>query len=379
MQIFEDVAKRILDENGIRVPKYFVITDPKEAGNAVSSINGDSVVKPLGIKGRGKQGLVYFAKSSDEAQNAVNALLGREVNGEKIMKVIVEEKIDIDKEIYMSIAIDTTARRPVFIVSRNGGVNIEEISKKDPKSIIKIPIDITAGFDQSILENTMKQIDSKNYKILMDAALKLYSIFRKYDATLVEINPIAETKNSNEVVAIDAIMSIDDDALFRQDEIQKLAKDTKEKNKIEEAMRALGWSYVELDGDIGIICSGAGLSMATLDLLRIYGGRPANFLDMAQVNGEGIYKALEIMTQHERVKAILIHLFAGLNDCGLMAEGVKKFVNEKNPKIKIITRMVGNNEEKGDEVLKSVGIENIHSLEDALKKIVLVTKNGNIN
>ncbi|MGC8572118.1 MAG: ATP-grasp domain-containing protein [Candidatus Micrarchaeia archaeon] len=378
IQIFEDYANKLLEDNGIKVPKYKIVNSVEEAGNIYYSIGSEVIVKPIGIKGRGKLGLVYTARSNDEVISAVKQLLNRKVDNNTIVAAIVEEKLDTKKEFYLAVAVDTSLSKPVIIISSNGGIDIEEVSMKNPESIVRIPVNIIEGIDRKEIARSLLRIGINSDELFLDTISNVYSIFRKYDAELVEINPLILT-NDDRLVAADIIININDDSLPRQKEILEYFKQHDKRSNIEKEMASMGWSYVELNGDIGIISSGAGLCMSTLDLMKMYGGNPANFLDMAQVDGDGLYKALDMMSKNSNVKTIFIHLVAGLNDCGLMAEGIKRFIEERNPNIKIVTRIVGNNEETGDKVLKSININNIHSMDEAVKKVVEVSRNGNIN
>jgi succinyl-CoA synthetase beta subunit len=380
IQLFEDYVNKILEGNNIKVPKYKIIGNAEEAKSAYADIGKEVVIKPIGIKGRGKLGLVYTAKTKEEAADATKQLLDKISNNANNAKatIIIEEKINAKKEFYLAVAIDTSLSKPFIIISSSGGINIEEVSANDPDSIVRVPVDITVGINKDEIAKSLLRVSAEQNDSFLNIISNAYSIFRKYDAELVEINPLILT-NNNEFVAVDVIMNINDDSLPRQKEISEYIKQHDERSAIVRDMASMGWSYVELDGDIGIISSGAGLCMSTLDLMKLYGGNPANFLDMAQVDGNGLYKALDMMSKNQNIKAILIHLVAGLNDCGLMAEGIKKFVEERNPNIKIVTRIVGNNEEVGDKVLRSINIENIHSMDKAVEKVVEVSRNDNIN
>ncbi|MEM0201551.1 MAG: ATP-grasp domain-containing protein [Candidatus Micrarchaeaceae archaeon] len=373
MELFEDTVKPLLVKEGIEVPENMLVRSAGEAKTAYEKLGGTVIIKPIGIKGRGMQGLVKRASRPEEVDGAATALLsitGKNGSG----TLMVEKYIEPDREFYIAITIDFTVGIPYVVASPIGGVGIEEIAGKAPDSIMRFPISMIDGLNLDQLLKNARPLFGTQSEIIGSIANKLYRIFMKYDAETIEINPLLISKKG-EAFAVDAFMNINDDSIYRQEWLNEIAEKTME-DSLEKEMRKMGWSYVELNGDVGIVCSGAGLSMATLDMMEMLGGKPANFLDMAQVNGDGIYKALKLIASKDSVKAILVHLFAGLNDCGDMAEGIKKFIIENGTKTRIVTRIIGNNESAADSVLSSVGITNNHSIENAIKE-VLGVGNGN--
>jgi len=236
----------------------------------------------------------------------------------------------------------------------------------------KIWIDITSGIDYGSVKSALQELSVENRDGFIKIVESVYSIFRNCDAEIVEINPLAVSV-SGDFIAVDGVININDDAMFRHPEFENRKKEFR--TDMERQMGEMGWSYIDLDGNIGVICSGAGLSMATLDLVSLYGGKTANFLDMAQVDGNGIYRAFEILTQKENLKAILINLFAGLNRCDSMAEGAKEFVTRNKISVPVIARMVGNKEEEGERILREAGIQNFSDLEKAVEAVVRVGHN----
>lgn len=369
MRLLENEAKEIFGQHGISIPRGVVARTVDDAVAFYASLGSEAVVKPLGIKGRGKAGLIAFVKNANELANAAQKFFGMDVNGEKITQILVEEKVDIAKEFYIAVTIDYAASTPVVVLSSQGGVDIEDVAKKSPRKVKKMPVDITVGINAAVLEKMASETFGEKADELVAIIDNLYSIFRKYDAETAEINPLVVTKRG-ELIAVDAVLNVNDDSLSRHPGLAKLDKERKYRSEFERQMGELGWSYIDMDGNIGIISSGAGLSMATLDLIQQHGGKPANFLDMAQVDGEGIYKAFDILTRKPNVKAILINLFAGLNRCDDMASGVKRFLSERKVSVPIVVRMVGNREDEGVQILKEVGLENVPELEKAVEIVV---------
>ncbi|MBI4015158.1 MAG: ADP-forming succinate--CoA ligase subunit beta [Candidatus Aenigmarchaeota archaeon] len=351
MRLLETDAKELLSKAGISVPTGKRVSTAAEA-EAVAREIGEVVLKVLGKKGRGKAGMIKFANSPAEAFEAAKELLEKSDEG-----LIIEKKLDILEELYVAFAVDFSISKPVLIVSKKGGVEIE--NQADVK---KIPINILRGLTA---EQAGEAVAYLGHAELSPFLQLLYKQFRKIDSELLEINPLAITANGAYVA--DALIEINDDSLSRQPFRQETPT-----GGIEAEMAGAGWSYHDLGGSVGLICSGAGLSMATLDLIQIFGGKPANFLDMAQVDGDGIYRGLEILSKKQGVRSIIISLFAGLNRCDSMAEGITRFVREKGQKVPIIVRMVGNREEEGFAILRSIGLEPYKELEAAVKKAVEV-------
>lgn len=378
MQIYEDDAKEFFRAAGIAVPRFFIADSAEDAATGFSGINSRVVVKPIGIKGRGKLGLVMFADSEEGLRRIASEMLGKEVNGKRISKLIVEETIpSIKRELYLAITIDDILRSAVVVFSTRGGVDIEEVSRSDPGAIAKIPVNLSNGIDMSAVSDRLAGMGLGAVAGKVAAAVEsAYALFRRYDAETLEINPLVVT-GDDRVLALDALINVNDDSLFRHPELAEIRQRNNAQSGNERRMAELGWSYVDLDGNIGIVCSGAGLTMATLDMLNAYGGRAANFLDMAQVDGDGLYKALDIIMERKDLDAVFVNLFAGLNDCKKMAEGIARYNSEKKPPIPIIARVVGNNEDEGFKIFQSANLTNLTSLEEAAQVVTKVANNGN--
>lgn len=372
MKLLENEAKEIFAKYGIETPKRFVIEDKAGLAVAYDSMPAETVLKPMGIKGRGKAGLIEFPNGLKDAEEKLDSLSAKVKHDKEASGFILEEKVDIAKEFYVGVTVDYASGRPVLIMSPEGGISIEDTAKSSPERMRSLHIDITAGLDEPAVRTAIKELGIAESDKFYSVVESVYGAFREYDADTLEINPLALTKDGR-LIALDAVLNINDDSLFKHPELEAAYAKRRYKTDFEREMGAQGWSYVDLDGDIGMISSGAGLSMATLDLIKMGGGKPANFLDMAQVNGDGIAKGLEIISKKPGINAIFVNLIAGLNRCDVMAEGVKKFSATGN-KIPLVVRMVGNMSEEGTKVLASAGIKNIDSLEDAVDTAIRAAK-----
>ncbi len=371
MNIPETEAKVILSKYSINVPMGYQVNRRDNAVEIFNKINKEVVIKPLGIKKRGKANSVYFAENAKDAQEIVSKMMDTVINKKLIHNVIIEEKISIDKEIYLAITIDMSIGKPILVMSEEGGIDIEDIQCNTPEKIKRITIDKPKGLNLDEIMNYISTMPISQKPILLDVIKSMYNVFNDYDAELIEINPMAISKDK--FIAVDALLIINDDSLGKHPNIKNNII-PEYKNEQERRMRENGWSYVELGGDIALVCSGAGLAMSTLDMIGQNGGNPANFSDLAQVDGDGLYKALDIISVKSGIKVILINLFAGLNRCDIMAEGIKHFVQSKGMKIPIVTRIIGNMEDEGNEILKSIGIDNMSDLEAATKYVVEISK-----
>lgn len=378
MKLYEYEAKEIFARYGLPIPRARVIQEPKMAADVISEIGAPVVIKPqLGVKGRGKAGVILFASNPQEAIEYCKSTLGKTVMGEKVELLLIEEKVEVSSELYLAVTVDYSMAKPVIIASSYGGVDIEEASRERGESIRKIPISISRGIleeDLDLLTSTFNAFNSSVQSQIRQFASKLYQIFGDYDAEITEINPIALTKNDS-VIALDAVLNIDDNSLFRHPElIMRRGKSEKEFHA-EQICREMSWTYIEMDGDIGILSSGAGLTMAILDLIQQRGGSAANFLDTAQMDADGIYKAFELFHQNPKVKIILVNIFAGLNRCDNLAEGIKRYLGDHQLTVPLVVRMIGNREEEGRRILKEINVEAISGLEETIDKVVDISRN----
>ena len=376
MKLFEYEAKEIFKKYGIPVPEGQVAFSPSEAREITAKMN-----KPVAIKvqvlvgGRGKAGGIRFATTPEEAEKITADLLGATFKGLKVNAVLVEEKLPITQELYLGITVDRSAKKLVAIASAKGGVDIEEIAREHPSLIVKEYIDPLVGFFPFMARQMLKNLGFKGKMLTNMAQIlkKLYDIAIDYDAELVEINPLVLTEDGR-LIAADAKLNIDSDALFRHPELKSRAT-LHELSPIEAEAKSAGLAYVELDGDIGIIGNGAGLVMTTLDLVKMYGGAPANFLDVGGgAEEQAIATALRILINNPKVKVILVNIFGGITRCDVVARGIISALKSIEKRKPMIIRLIGTNEEEGRAILQSEGIIALSSMEEAAKAAVEVAK-----
>lgn len=345
MKLLEHEGKTIFKKYGIEVPEGAVVSSADDV-----DVSKDVVVKAqVLVGGRGKAGGIKFASS--DVKEVVNSVLKLEIKGEKVKEVLVEEKLDIEQEIYLAVAVDRNAKCLTLLYSEEGGVDIEQLAVSSPDKVLKIPIKDNNAFDK--LPEDIKPV-----------AEKLYRISKDLDAELVEINPLVKCKGK--LVAADSKIIIDDNALFRHPEFSKKENLT----EIEKLAVRSGLQYVELKGNIAIIGNGAGLVMATLDILDYFGGRPANFLDIGGgASVEKMEKALGIILM-KKPKAVFINIFGGITRCDDIASGLINYVKSKGITIPMVVRLIGTNEEEGKKILNDNNISSLDSMEECAKKVV---------
>jgi len=369
MKLREYQAKSIFFQQGISIPKGKIVTTPGEAAETAEEF-GPVVIKPqLGVKGRGKVGGIGFADNPDTAKSEAERLLGSIIKNEKVEKLLVEEKVAIDVELYIAVTVDYANRQPVIIASPNGGVDIEETAKKHPERIFRIPVNILTGPtppDIALIAREMGK-DTAQYLDI------LYRIFRQYDAEMVEINPLVRT-TQGDLCAVDAVLNINEDSVFRHEELLALKEEIPVDDPIAAEASLSNWTYIELPGDIGILSSGAGLTMAILDLIHRSGGSAANFLDTAQIDDEGIYNAFDLLSRAKKTRVLLVNIFAGLNRCDTLAQGMQRYLQDHPLEIPLVVRMIGNLEEEGHRILREIGIDPLSRLEDAVEQAVKMSK-----
>jgi len=377
LRLLEYQVKGIFNDYGIKIPDSTFISSLDDIENAVEKIGNYSVIKaqvPMGK--RGKAGGIKFSKTKEEAIKQAKALLGSRLNEYTVHALLIEEKLDISDEYYLSVITDTQRQSPMVIVSSKGGIDIEETAKQSPEKILRLSVDplyglssyqilhlITlAGFKSSILAKCVKLIKT------------LYKIYWEKDCQLVEINPLVVTKNG-ELSAADAKMIVDDNAIFRQIEMKSLRQLNETQKKVESARI----NYIPMDGDIGIIGTGAGMAMVNLDQIAHFGGKPANFMDVGpSINVHGAKAGLDILFRRKDLKALLISGYTG-SRLDIFANDIIDALNE-NPDIKIpiVIRLQGRNEEKAHEILKNCKYKNIHFCDDfdrAAELVVQLSRN----
>lgn len=361
MKLYEYAAKEIFSGYGIPIPKSILISNANEAGVAAKKL-GTAVIKAQVMTGgRGKAGGIARASNPQEAYQNARRILGMSIRGLPVKKLLVEEYKKPHIEMYIGITIDRKARRPIIIASSEGGVDIEETARSSPRKIVRMHINPLIGIHDYQARTLAYSLDKKNASVIADVIKKLYQVFAENDCTLAEINPLAITGDG--IFALDARMVIDDSALFRQNFKEE------ETGSLPEIARKSGMSYVGLDGDIGCIVNGAGLAMATLDMIASYGGQPANFMDVrAGANTEQIKTALKMVSSNQNVKAIIINIFGGLTKCDEVARGIIDVISEI--KVPLVIRLVGTNEDEGRRMLEKHGITLASSTEEAAKAVV---------
>ncbi len=375
MKLYEYEGKEISREYGVPVPRGIVVSTPKEARKAAETLGGEVVLKAQVLVGRrGLAGGVKIASNPDEAYSIAEKLLGSAIRGERVEKLLVEEKICFEKEYYLSLTVDRSGRRYVYLVSPLGGVEVEELVKKYPEKLLKIHVDPFTGYESYMSRTAAKFLDlpRSDWKILDRIMYAMYRIMIEKDAELVEYNPLAYRCNGG-LVALDAKIIIDDNSLYRHPEYLKFYG--RDMNELERKARELGFSYVELDGDIGVICNGAGLTMATMDLILYYGGKPANFLDIGGgASRERVREAVKLVLMNPRVKVLLLNIFGGITRCDEVAYGVVEALKETNRRVPVVVRMLGTNEEEGRRILVEHGYSVYSEADEAVRRAVELAK-----
>jgi malate-CoA ligase subunit beta len=388
MDIHEYQAKELLSRFGVPIARGGLAYSPEQATYRANEIGGSKwVVKAQIHSGaRGKAGGIKLCRNDNELWQAADDLLGKRLatiqtgpQGKLVSRLYIEEATDIDREFYLSYVMDRAAERIVVVASAAGGMEIEEISKREPDSILRVAVDPAVGmqafqareivFGLGIEPDLVQRVE----RLILGA----YRAFRDLDATMVEINPLVITKDRN-VLALDAKMSFDENALFRRPQISEL-RDKSQEDPRETYASDRGLSYVGLDGDIGCVVNGAGLAMATLDMIKLAGGEPANFLDIGGgASPERVQKSFRAVLKDKNVKVLLVNVFAGINRCDWVAKGVVEAIRELDIKLPVVVRLAGTNVEEGIKILQASNLPIIaaENLGDAARKAVAAAKDG---
>jgi succinyl-CoA synthetase beta subunit len=376
MKLFEFEAKEIFSKYNIPVPRGKIVYTPTEAYKVAEEICGPVAIKSqILVAGRGKAGGIKFGKNPEEVQTISDALIGRQIKGLKVKSLLIEERLRILKELFVSIVVNRASGVYTILVSSEGGINIEEITKSAPEKIIRYDVRVIEGFHIYEARVIAKKMGYKGRKMSVLAAIiyNLYHVVQDYDAELAEMNPLVETVDGA-FVAADARLIVDDNALYRHPKLQEKALERDLTPKEAEAKRH-GLSYLDLEGDIGIIGNGAGLVMATLDLVQLYGGKPANFLDVGGgASADSVRLALEIVLSKPEVKVVLINILGGITRCDEVARGVIGVLNEAKEKRPFVMRMVGTREEEARKMLMEVGINVMDGMEEAVERVIELVK-----
>ena len=382
VKIHEYQAKAVLARFGVPVPRGEVASTPAEAVDAAKRLGGQIAVVKAQIHagGRGKGGGVKIARSIQDVEQLAKQLIGMTLvthqtgpEGRKVGRVLVEEGLDIDRELYLSVLIDRATASPVIIASAAGGMDIEEVAAKEPEKILREHINPGTGiapFQGRKLAFGMGLSGAAANKLvkLLDA---IYKTFIETDASMIEINPLVLTKGGD-LLALDAKVSFDDNALYRHPDLKEL-RDISEEDPLEVEASKFSLNYIRLDGNIGCMVNGAGLAMATMDIIKLAGGEPANFLDVGGgANAEQIKNAFRILMADKNVKAVLINIFGGILRCDVLAQGVIAAVTELGVPVPIVVRMEGTNVEEGKKMLRESGLSftTADSMGEAAEKVV---------
>ena len=378
MNIHEYQAKDILRRAGVPIPPGRVATTPDEVQAIAREFGGTVVVKAqVHAGGRGKAGGVKLAKSPEEAKSIASKILGMQIKGLTVHQVLVTPAADIASEAYVGIIVDRAAKRPVFMVSPAGGIDIEEVAATTPEKILKLPVDTRYGLlpFQATQLGFFLYDDLKKVRAVAKIMQQLYAAFMQSGCSLAEINPLVTTPNGD-VVALDAKMVIDDNELERHPDIEALRDPTAEAPSEVQA-RDANLTFIKLDGNVGCCVNGAGLAMATMDLVKYYGGEPANFLDIGgSSNPEKVVNALRIITSDPNVKAILFNIFGGITRTDDVANGIVTATKQNPLKVPIVIRLTGTNEEIAVKILKDNGFSAMTDMDDAVRRAVELAKGG---
>ncbi len=376
MKLHEYQSKQIFSRYGIPIPKGRVAASANEARQIAEELGGRVVIKSqVLVGGRGKAGGIKVAKDPQEAEQFATQILSMEIKGLPVRKVLVDEAAAIEQEIYLGITNDRAAKKPVIMASAAGGVDIEEVAAKTPEKIIKVHINPLVGIKDYQTRDIASGIDlpREHWRAFGEILKGLWQAYLENDATLAEINPLIISKD-NRLIALDGKMLIDDNALFRHSQLSEM-RDTDEDAPSEVEARKYGLTFIKLDGNIGCMVNGAGLAMASMDILKFFGGEPANFLDIGGgASAEKVAAAMRIILGDPNVSAILINIFGGITRGDEVAKGLIAAMEEVKPKVPMVVRIVGTNAEEGRAILSSANLITAETLADAAQKAVAASK-----
>ena len=376
MKLHEYYSKKRFSEYGIPIPKGEIAETPQEAQKIAKELGGSVVVKSqVLVGGRGKAGGIKVAKDPKEAYQHAEDILKLTIKGLPVRKVLVDEAADIKDEIYLGITNDRAARKPVIMASAEGGVDIEEVAHKTPEKIIKCHIDPLMGLQSYKSRDLAAGIDlpRDHWRAFGKIAHGLWQAYIGSDATLAEINPLVVT-GEGQLLAVDGKMVLDDNALFRHPDLEKY-RDLDVDKEAEIQAREHGLSFIKLGGDIGCMVNGAGLAMTTMDIIKLFGGEPANFLDIGGgASSEKVAAALEIILSDSNVKAVLFNIFGGITRCDLVALGILEALKDLKTEVPMVVRLVGTNAAEGRQLLKDASMETADTLAEAAKMAIAAAK-----
>ena len=376
MKLHEYQSKRVFAQYGVPIPHGEVASSPAEARAIAEKIGKPVVIKSqVLVGGRGKAGGIKLARTPDEAEEVAGHILGMDIKGLTVKKVLVDEAADIRSEIYLGAVLDRNARRVAIMASSEGGVEIEEVASQTPEKIITVHVHPLLGMQGYQARQLAYGIGlpKEHISAFAKIAQSLYRAFVESDASLAEINPLV-INGDNQLEAVDGKILLDDSALPRQKQMAAM-RDPDEDSPTETEARQAGLSYIDLDGEIGCMVNGAGLAMATMDIIKLYGGNPANFLDIGGGAGaEKVLAALSIILRDARVKAVLINIFGGITRCDEVANGIVEAIDSLHVDVPIVVRMVGVNEDEGRQILAASNLPSANRLSEAVQMAVAAAK-----
>jgi succinyl-CoA synthetase beta subunit len=372
VNLHEYQAKRLFAQYGVLIPNGKVASTPDQARAIARELGGHVVVKSQVLTGgRGKAGGVKLASNPDEAEQIASQILGMDIKGFTVRKVLLDEAVDIRDEIYLAILVDRSRRLPMLMASAAGGMDIEQVAADTPEKIFRIHIDPLIGirsYQTTIVASGM-DLPSSLWRDFYTMAAGLYKAFQATDASLAEINPLVVTGDGR-LLAVDGKLSVDDNALFRHPELAEM-RDVDEETPSERQARRNGLSYIQLDGNIGCMVNGAGLAMATMDVIKLFGGEPANFLDIGGgATTESVSAALQIILSDAKVKAILFNVFGGIVRGDEVARGIVGALEQIKSDIPMVVRLLGTNAEEGMRILAEANMQTATTLTEAAEKAV---------
>jgi succinyl-CoA synthetase beta subunit len=376
MDLFEYQGKQLFAQFGIPVSEGRVARTPEEARAAAEELGGPVVVKAQVLTGgRGKAGGVKLAEDPADAEQKAKDIIGLDIRGHVVETLWIERASDIAKEYYLSVTFDRGAKKPLFMFTTQGGVEIEEVAASDPDALVRLHVDPLEGFQPWVARRLVYGAgvdDPSEQKQIAAIVEKLYRCFVESDAMLTEINPLIVTPDG-EVKALDSKFTVDDSALFRHAAIAEL-RDTSAADPLEALAREKGVTYVKLDGSVGILGNGAGLSMSTVDVVVTAGGKPANFCDLGGGgNAQGVVDALEVITRDDQVRSIFFNIFGGITRCDEVARGILEALERMQIETPIVVRLDGTNSEEGRKILQDAAPKNLHvepTMLDAARRAV---------
>ena len=382
MNIHEYQAKDLFRQYGVRTLEGVIASNPEEAAKACKNLGGNIWVVKAQVHagGRGKGGGIVLCRSADEVYEAASNLIGKKLitpqttsDGVEVRKVYVEEGCNISRELYLGIVLDREKVLPVMMASTEGGVEIEEVAHKNPEKILKAHVDPITGLgDWQAREIAFGLgLEGNQIKNCIKFMKQLYNLFVNLDCSIVEINPLV-VSSDNEIIALDAKINFDSSGLFRHKEIEEL-RDTNEEEPLETRANEVGLNYIKLDGEIGCMVNGAGLAMATMDIIKLHGGEPANFLDVGGgADSKQVAEGFKVILSDPEVKAIFVNIFGGIMRCDFIAEGIIEAAKEIDMKIPLVVRLAGTNVELGKKMLSESGLDLIaaEDMDDGARKAI---------